>query len=78
MRSGAERVLPYMMMNDGCTQDSKIPSRKRTTIRVLKSLAAAEQAITKPQQNTFADKYLATGSFWSSKLVGYSPTRIPM
>jgi hypothetical protein len=41
-------------------------------------LAAAEQAMTTPQQNTFADKYLATGSFWSSMFVGYSPTRIPM
>lgn len=38
-----------MIMNEGCTQDSKIPSRKRTTINALKFLAAAEQAITIPQ-----------------------------
>lgn len=67
-----------MMINDGWTQDSKIPSKKRTTISVLKSFAAAEQAITTPQRKTFADKYLATGSFWSNRFVGYSPTRTPM
>jgi hypothetical protein len=38
-----------MMMKDGCTHASKTPSKNLTTIRDLKSLAAAEQAITTPQ-----------------------------
>lgn len=67
-----------MMINAGCMQDSNIPSRNRTTIKALKSLAAAEQAMTTPQRKTLAATYFATGSFCSKRLVGYSPTSTPM
>ena len=68
----------YMIMNEGWTQDSNTPSKNRTTIRDLKSFAAAEHAITTPQRKTLEARYFATGSFWSNKLVGYSPTSTPM
>lgn len=67
-----------MMINAGCMQDSNMPSKNRTTIKDLKSLAAAEQAMTTPQKKTLAATYFATGSFCSRRLVGYSPTRTPM
>jgi hypothetical protein len=68
----------YMMMKEGCTQDSKTPRRNRTTMSEAKFLAAAEQAMTQPQQKTLTARYFATGSFWRRRLVGYSPTRTPM
>jgi hypothetical protein len=67
-----------MMIKAGWTQDSKIPRRKRTVIKPAKLVAAAEQAMTAPQQKTLTARYLATGSFWSRRLVGYSPTSTPM
>lgn len=66
------------MINAGCMQDSNMPSRNRTTIKDLKSLAAAEQAMTMPHRKTLAATYFATGSFCSRRLVGYSPTSTPM
>ena len=70
--------MTYMIMKAGCTQDSKTPRRKRTAIREAKLCVAAEQAITTPQQNTLAERYFDTGSRWSSKFVGYSPTSTPI
>lgn len=68
----------HIMMKAGWTQDSKTPSKKRTAMRDAKFFAAAEQAITQPHKNTFVARYLATGSFWRRRFVGYSPTKTPM
>lgn len=44
-------IRTYMRMNAGCTQDSKMPSKKRTAINAPQFVAAAEHAITAPQRN---------------------------
>lgn len=55
-----------------------MPRRKRTAIKDPKLWAAAEHAITTPQQNTLMERYFATGNRWSKRVVGYSPTSTPM
>jgi hypothetical protein len=79
MRASLFEVLAtYINIIAGWIQLSKKPNRNLTAIKDAKCVEAAEQATIAPQTNTLTASVLARGSFCSSRLCGYSPTKIPM